>query len=76
MATLYVRELSDEALEELKVRAARKRQSLQAYARELLENEAATPMLDEVLDHIREQATARLSTGEVLADIDADRRRE
>jgi plasmid stability protein len=42
MATVYIRDLSDDALAELTVRAARERQSLQAYARALLEQEAAT----------------------------------
>lgn len=76
MATLYVRDLSEDALAELKIRAARNRQSLQAYARQLLEEEAATPLLDDVIERIREQATARLRTDDVLADIDAGRRRE
>jgi plasmid stability protein len=76
MATLYVRDLSDEALAELKIRAARNRQSLQAYARTLLEEEAATPVLEDVLERIRRRATARLSAADVLADIDAGRRRE
>ncbi|MFJ9249269.1 FitA-like ribbon-helix-helix domain-containing protein [Streptomyces sp. NPDC101776] len=76
MATLYVRDLSEEALTELKIRAARNRQSLQAYARTLLEEEAATPSLEDVLERIRERATARLSTSEVLGDIDQGRRYE
>ncbi|MDT0310420.1 antitoxin [Streptomyces sp. DSM 44917] len=75
MATLYVRDLSDDALAELKVRAARNRQSLQAYARTLLEQEAATPTTEDVIARIRERVTARLSTGEVLSDIDAGRER-
>ncbi|WP_026875202.1 FitA-like ribbon-helix-helix domain-containing protein [Jiangella gansuensis] len=76
MATLYVRDLSDEAVDELKVRAARNRQSLQAYARELLEREARTPTLADVVERIEQRATARLSTDEVQADLDAGRRRD
>ncbi len=75
MATLYVRDLSDDALAELKIRAARNRQSLQAYARTLLEREAATPTTEDVVARIRERVTARLSTSEVLGDIDAGRKR-
>ncbi|KQX10279.1 hypothetical protein ASC82_21495 [Streptomyces sp. Root431] len=74
MATLYVRDLSEEALTELKIRAARNRQSLQAYARTLLEQEAASPSLDSVIARIQEQATARLSTEGVLDEIDRGRR--
>ncbi|MEW1900387.1 MULTISPECIES: FitA-like ribbon-helix-helix domain-containing protein [unclassified Streptomyces] len=76
MATLYVRDLSEEALTELKIRAARNRQSLQAYARTLLEQEAATPSLDDVVARIQERVTARLSTDDVLDGIDRGRRRE
>ncbi|MDV5147906.1 antitoxin [Streptomyces sp. SBC-4] len=74
MATLYVRDLSEEALTELKIRAARNRQSLQAYARTLLEQEAATPSLDAVIARIQDRVTARLSTEEVLDEIDRGRR--
>ncbi|WP_406400107.1 antitoxin [Streptomyces sp. NBC_00879] len=66
MATLHVRDLSEDALTELKARAARKRQSLQAYARTLLEEEAAGPALEDVVARISERATAQLSTGGVL----------
>lgn len=76
MATLYVRDLSEEALTELKIRAARNRQSLQAYARTLLEQEAATPSLDDVIARIQDRVTARLSEEDVLDEIDRGRRRE
>ncbi|MFF3401745.1 antitoxin [Streptomyces sp. NPDC002659] len=66
MATLYVRGLSEDALTELKVRAARKEQSLEAYARTLLEEEVAGPALEDVVARISERATAQLSTGDVL----------
>jgi plasmid stability protein len=76
MATLYVRDLPEEVLTELKIRAARNHQSLQAYARSLLEQEAATPAVEDVVARIRARATARLSTDEVLQDIDRGRRHE
>ncbi|MFD7442349.1 antitoxin [Streptomyces sp. NPDC059909] len=76
MATLYVRDLSEEALTELVIRAARNRQSLQAYARTLLEQEAATPALEDVITRIRERVTAHLSTDDVLRDIDRGGRHE
>ncbi|MFC9296486.1 antitoxin [Streptomyces sp. NPDC057011] len=76
MATLYVRDLSDEALAELKIRAARSRQSLQAYARALLEEEAATPSMEDVVTRIRSRVSAQLSVDDVLGDLDAGRRRE
>ncbi|MEE1817302.1 antitoxin [Streptomyces sp. NPDC056362] len=76
MATLYVRDLSEEALTELKIRAARNRQSLQAYARTLLEQEAASPSLETVIARIEERATARLRAEDVVEEIDRGRRRE
>ncbi|MGA5868669.1 FitA-like ribbon-helix-helix domain-containing protein [Streptomyces cinereoruber] len=76
MATLCVRDLSEEALTELKTRAARNRQSLQAYARTLLEQGAATPSPDDAVARIRERVTARLSTDDVLDEVDRGRRRE
>ncbi len=75
MATLRVRDLSDEALAELKVRAARRRQSLQAYVRTLLEEEAATPSIEDVVSRNRPRASARLSVDEVPADLDERRQR-
>ncbi|MEU4271469.1 antitoxin [Streptomyces sp. NPDC026092] len=76
MATLYVRDLSEEALAELKTRAARRRQSLQAYARTLLEQEAAAPSLEDVIARVQNRATARLSTQDVLDDVDRARRHQ
>ncbi|MFD9610654.1 antitoxin [Streptomyces sp. NPDC059083] len=76
MATLYVRDLSEEALTELKIRAARNRQSLQAYARTILEQEAASPSLETVIARIEERATARLRAEDVVEEIDRGRRRE
>jgi plasmid stability protein len=61
MATLRVRGLSDEAVAELKLRAARNRQSLQVYVRDLLEQEASTPSLDDVVARIKSRVTARNS---------------
>jgi plasmid stability protein len=42
MATIHVREISEETLTVLKMRAVRAGQSLQAYVRQLLDGEAAT----------------------------------
>ncbi|GAB2893328.1 FitA-like ribbon-helix-helix domain-containing protein [Streptomyces mayteni] len=75
MATLHVRDLSDEAFVELKTRAVRNRQSLQAYARTLLEEAVAPPTTEDVIARIRDRVTARLSTSELLADIESGRER-
>ncbi|TDC22777.1 antitoxin [Streptomyces sp. 8K308] len=75
MATLHVHDLSDGALAELTVRAARSRQSVQAYARTLLEQEAATPTTENVIARIRERVTARLSASVAIADVQSGRER-
>jgi plasmid stability protein len=53
MATIHVREISDDTLVTLKVRAARAGQSLQAYVRQLLEGEAATLTPEEAAERAR-----------------------
>lgn len=50
MGVIQIRGVSDEAQERLKERAAAQGQSLSAYLRHELEQLAATPRLDEILD--------------------------
>ncbi|MFJ7419324.1 FitA-like ribbon-helix-helix domain-containing protein [Streptomyces uncialis] len=73
MATLYLRDLSDETVTELKTRAACNH-SRQAYTRALLAREVAVPAPDDVLARIEAQVSARLSTQDVLDDIELGRR--
>jgi plasmid stability protein len=73
MATIHVREVSDEAVTTLKVRAARAGQSLQAYVQQLLEREATTMSPDEAADVARSIAARSSVTADdvnaVLDDI-------
>lgn len=57
----------------MKVRAAQAGQSLQAYLRGVIEREAAKPTLAEAVEQARREATADISTAEVLAAIDEGR---
>ena len=50
MATIHVRDVSDSTVTTLKVRAARAGQSLQAYVRQLLENEATAVTPEEAAE--------------------------
>lgn len=50
MGVIQIRGVSDEAHERLKVRAAQEGKSLSEYLRAELEQLAATPRLDEILD--------------------------
>ncbi|WP_131766897.1 FitA-like ribbon-helix-helix domain-containing protein [Candidatus Protofrankia californiensis] len=53
MAAIHVRDVSDETLTVLKVRAIRAGQSLQAYVRQLLDGEAATLTAQEAAEEAR-----------------------
>ncbi|MEV0418029.1 FitA-like ribbon-helix-helix domain-containing protein [Streptosporangium canum] len=52
MGTMQIRDVSDATERTLKARAEREGKSLTAYVRDLLNEEAATPTLDEVMARI------------------------
>ncbi|WP_405151346.1 hypothetical protein OG589_20395 [Sphaerisporangium sp. NBC_01403] len=52
MGTIQIRDVSDATERTLKARAEREGKSLTAYVRDLLNEEAATPTLDEVMAKI------------------------
>lgn len=74
MATIHVREVSDDAVVTLKVRAARAGQSLQAYVRQLLEREAATVTPEEAAERARAIAARSSVTADDVVDAIADMR--
>lgn len=70
MATLHVREISDDTLATLKVRAARAGQSLQAYVRRILDGEAATLTPEETAAQARAiAARSRVTADDVVQAI-------
>lgn len=70
MATLHVREISDDTLITLKVRAARAGQSVQAYVRRLLDREAATLSPEEAAEQARSiAARSAVTADDVLAAV-------
>lgn len=73
MTALTIRDVSDDAVRTMKIRAAQAGQSLQAYLRGLIEKEAAKPTVAEAVEQARRDATADISTADVLAAIDAGR---
>lgn len=75
MTALTIRDVSDDAVRTMKVRAAQAGQSLQAYLRGLIEREAARPTVAEAVERARRQATANVSTADILAVIDEGRAR-
>ena len=65
--------MSEDAVRTMKIRAAQAGQSLQAYLRGLIEREAASPTVAEAVEQARRQATANISTADILAAIDEGR---
>ncbi len=75
MTALTIRDVSDDAVRTMKIRAAQAGQSLQAYLRGLIEREAARPTVAEAVERARREATASISTADILAAIDEGRAR-
>jgi antitoxin FitA len=75
MTALTIRDVSDDAVRTMKIRAARNGQSLQAYMRGLIEREAAKPTVAEAVENARRAATADINTADILAAIDEGRAR-
>jgi antitoxin FitA len=73
MTALTIRDVSDEAVRTMKVRAAQAGQSLQAYLRGLIEGEAAKPTVAEAVDRARAAATAQISSADIHAAVDEGR---
>ena len=73
MTALTIRDVSDDAVRTMKIRAAQAGQSLQAYLRGLIEKEAAKPTVAEAVEKARREATANISTADILAAIDGGR---
>jgi plasmid stability protein len=74
MPTIHVRDVSDDALTTLKVRAARSGQSLQAYLRRLLEDEAEMLTPEEAAEQARGIAARSAVTADDVIDAIAEMR--
>jgi plasmid stability protein len=74
MATIHVRDVPESTATTLKVRAARAGQSLQAYVRQLLDDEAALLTPEEAAGEARGiAARSSVTSGDVLEVISAMR---
>jgi plasmid stability protein len=73
MTALTIRDVSDDAVRTMKIRAAQAGQSLQAYLRSLIEKEAAKLTVAEAVEQARKEAAADISTADILAAIDEGR---
>ncbi|HUB37422.1 MAG TPA: antitoxin [Streptosporangiaceae bacterium] len=73
MTALTIRDVSDDAVRTMKLRAAQNGQSLQAYIRGLIEREASKPTVAEAVQRARRTATADIGTADIIAAIDEER---
>jgi len=71
---LQIRGLDPRTRDELKIRAARRGQSLTAYVRDLLEREASTPDLADVLARVDRRAGGSTVSSVDLIRADRDGR--
>jgi plasmid stability protein len=75
MPAITIRDVPDETLKTLKVRAARAGKSLQAYALDLLASEATKPCLAEMAARLERETRTELSTTDILEVIEDGRER-
>jgi antitoxin FitA len=73
MATIQVKNVSDEAHAVLRQRAAAAGQSLQEYMLAWIERAAARPTVDEVLDRVGHRSGGHLSAGDVVRQLREER---
>lgn len=75
MATIQVKNVSDEAHAVLRQRAAAAGQSLQEYMLAWIERSASRPTIDEVLDRVSHRSGGQLSASDVVAQLREERDR-
>lgn len=73
MSALTIRDVPDDQIQTLKVRAAQAGKSLQSYFLDLIARETSKPTLAEMVARLNRETTASVSTHDVLAAIDAAR---
>lgn len=75
MTAITIRDVPDDTVNVLKVRAAQAGKSLQAYALDLLSREAAKPTLAEMATRLERETRTELSTTDILDAIEDGRDR-
>lgn len=75
MTAITIRDVPDDTINTLKVRAAQAGKSLQAYALDLLSREAAKPTLTEMATRLERETRTELRTTDILDAIEDGRDR-
>ncbi|MFJ7273510.1 FitA-like ribbon-helix-helix domain-containing protein [Kitasatospora sp. NPDC098663] len=73
MTALTIRDVPEDQIQTLKVRAAQAGQSLQAFMQDLIAREASRPTMAEMMARLDRETTARVSAADVVAAIDEGR---
>jgi antitoxin FitA len=73
MTVITVRNVPDDQIQTLKVRAAQAGKSLQAFLQDLIAREASKPTMAEMMERLNRETTARVSAADVVAAIDEGR---
>jgi antitoxin FitA len=73
MTVLTVRDVPEDQIQTLKVRAAQAGKSLQAFMQDLIAREAAKPTMAEMMERLNRETTARVSAADVVAAVDEGR---
>ncbi|CAL9503063.1 hypothetical protein SUDANB121_03494 [Nocardiopsis dassonvillei] len=73
MTALTIRDMPEDVVREMKIRAAKAGQSLQAYARTVLTREVSKPTLADAVEAARRTAQADVTVSDVLDSIDEGR---
>jgi plasmid stability protein len=75
MTAITIRDVPDDTVNALKIRAAQAGKSLQAYALELLSREAVKPTLAEMATRLERETRTELDTTDILDAIEDGRDR-
>jgi plasmid stability protein len=73
MSALTIRDIPDDQVQTLKIRAAQAGKSLQAFMQEMIARETSKPTMAEMMERLNRETTANVSTSDVLAAIDEGR---
>ncbi|MCY0933404.1 FitA-like ribbon-helix-helix domain-containing protein [Streptomyces sp. H34-S4] len=73
MSALTIRDVPEDQIQTLKIRAAQAGKSLQAFMQELIARETSKPTMAEMMERLDRETTADISTADVLAALDEAR---
>ncbi|MEV7924799.1 MULTISPECIES: FitA-like ribbon-helix-helix domain-containing protein [unclassified Kitasatospora] len=73
MTALTIRDVPDDQIQTLKVRAAQAGKSLQAFMQDLIARETSKPTMAEMMERLNRETTARVSAADIVSAIDEGR---